>query len=83
MIEINFRREPVYLPEERFDEPQYSKYKLAVEKIPSLRTLRTLFIGRVIHSSSEQWKEDVLNLLRYNVVTQDDHARWNKGEKQE
>jgi hypothetical protein len=83
MIEINFRREPVYLTDERFDESQYSKYKIAVEKIPSLRTLRTLFIGRVIHSSPEQWREDVLNLLRYNVITQDDHARWSKDEKQE
>ncbi len=26
MLAINFRREPIYLPDERLEEPQYQKY---------------------------------------------------------
>jgi len=79
MLAINFRREPIYLPNERLEEPQYQKYKFAIAKIPALRELRQLFIGRVIHSSPEQWKRDLMNLLKFNVSWQDDNAKWKKG----
>lgn len=83
MLAINFRREPIYLPDERLEEPQYQKYKFAIAKIPALRELRQLFIGRVIHSSPEQWKQDVMDLLKFNVSTQDDNVKWKKGENHE
>lgn len=78
MLAINFRREPIYLPDERLEEPQYQKYKFAIAKIPALRELRQLFIGRVIHRTPEQWKQDVIDLLRFNVSTTDDSAKWTK-----
>jgi hypothetical protein len=78
MLDINFRREPIYLPDERLDEPTYFKYKIAVQRIPSLKLLRNLYIGRVIHATSEQWKSDVVDLLRFNVTTQDDSTKWKK-----
>jgi len=78
MLDINFRREPIYLPDEKLEEPQYQKYKLAIQRIPSLQDLRQLFIGRVIHSSYEQWKEDVINLLTFNVKAQEDDIKWSK-----
>jgi len=80
MLAINFRREPIYLPDERLEEPRYLKYRFAIQKIPSLRILRSLFIGRVIHRSPEQWQEDVINLLRFNVNTEDDKKKWKKGD---
>jgi len=79
MTAINFRREPVYLPEEKMGEPRYQKYRFAVAKIPELRKLREHFIGRVIHHSPEQWRQDVMDLLTYNVKTRDDGDRWIKG----
>lgn len=79
MLDINFRREPIYLPDEKLEEPQYRKYKFAVQRLPGLQTLRHLFIGRVIHASSEQWKQDVMNLLKFNVSTKDDTTKWTKG----
>lgn len=79
MLAINFRREPIYLPDEKLEEPQYQKYKFAIAKIPALRELRKLFIGRVIHSSPEQWKKDVMDLLSFNVKERDDAVRWIKG----
>lgn len=78
MTDINFRREPIYLSDERLDGPKYLKYKFALLRSPSLRILRSLFIGRVIHSSPEQWRKDVADLLKFNVSTQDDSATWKK-----
>ena len=60
---INFRREPVYLSEEQMWEPRYAKYQFAVQRIPELRELRGLFMGRVVHSSPEQWRQDIRALL--------------------
>jgi hypothetical protein len=78
MIDINFRREPIYLPDNRLDEPAYFKYKIATQRIPSLRLLRSLYIGRVIHTSPDQWKNDVMDLLKFNINIQDDLAKWTK-----
>ncbi len=76
MIAINFRREPVYLPDERLNEPRYLKYRFAVDKLPELRKLRKLFIGRVFHRQHEQWAKDIMELLRFNVSTLDDELKW-------
>jgi len=59
MLEINFRREPIYLKEEDLEKPEYLKYKIAISKIPELRLLRQLFVGRVIHTSTQSWKENL------------------------
>jgi hypothetical protein len=76
MIDINFRREPVYLPLERLEEPEYLRYKIALGRLPSLRLIRNLFIGRVVHSSPDQWKKDVDELLHFNTAEKDDSAKW-------
>jgi hypothetical protein len=63
LLAINFRREPVYLSDEQMWEPRYARYQFAVQKIPELRELRGLFMGRVVHSSPEQWRQDIRALL--------------------
>jgi hypothetical protein len=80
MLAINFRREPIYLSEEQLGEPPYVKYQYAVQKIPELRELRRLFIGRVIHSSQEHWQQDIRNLLAFNVSSAGD-GRWEGASK--
>jgi len=82
MIEINFRREPIYLTEDQLESTEYTQYRFAIAKIPSLKTLRDRFVGRVIHSSQEQWKADVTNLLAFNTKSMDDSEKWIKGEDQ-
>jgi hypothetical protein len=47
-------------------------------KFQGLQTLRGLYIGRVIQSSPDQWKKDVIELLRFNVVTKDENAKWSQ-----
>lgn len=66
MIDINFRREPIYLSDEQLQSTKYTQYRFAIQNIPSLKLLRSLFIGRAIHSSLEQWKANVSSLLTFN-----------------
>ena len=80
MQEVNFRREPIYLSEKNLNQPGYIKYKYAINRLPELRRLRDLFVGRVAHRSQEQWRQDVSALLEFNVRTGDNTAKWKKGE---
>jgi hypothetical protein len=80
MIDVNFRREPIFLSENQLDSTKYVQYRFAIARMPSLRMLRSLFIGRVIHSSLEQWKSDVASLLAFNTKSLDDSEKWKKGE---
>ena len=72
MIDINFRREPIYLSEAQLDSTKYVQYRFAIQNIPSLRLLRSLFTGRVVHSSSEQWKKNISSLLTKTTKSFDD-----------
>jgi hypothetical protein len=80
MIDVNFRREPIFLSTEQLDSAKYVQYRFAVARMPSLRMLRGIFIGRVIHSSLEQWKNNVVSLLAFNTKSLIDTEKWNKGE---
>ena len=78
---INFRREPIYLSEKRLKETRFRHYWHANKRIPELSELRTCFIGRVMHHSLDQWKQDTLSLLTFNVKSLDDDKKWIKGEQ--
>ena len=78
---INFRREPIYLTEEALSTPERSRYRYAIMRIPQLRLLRERFIGKVMHSSPEQWREDVAALLAFNVAQKGDDAIWKKADE--
>lgn len=57
---VNFRREPVYLPDDSLEmQPRFHRYAIAARKLPELRTLRSAFAGRAIHSSLEKWSAQV------------------------
>jgi hypothetical protein len=64
LVVVNFRREPIYLTDEQLNSAEYAGYRRAIAKIPALRELRRLFIGRVMHHSPAQWKTDVNQLLK-------------------
>lgn len=78
LLAINFRREPIYIPDERLNAPEYAQYRYSIMRIPELRLIRERFIGRVIHSSIEQWKLDVDDLLRFNTTQESDALIWKK-----
>ena len=83
MIETNFRREPIYLADEKLLDPRYLRYWFAVQRLPGLRWLREHFVGRAIHSSPEEWQAAVEALLAFNVSTADDSARPSQGQPEE
>lgn len=57
---VNFRREPVYLPDESLErEQRFRRYAIGCRKLPDLRTLRAAFRGRAIHTSLEAWTAQV------------------------
>ncbi len=78
LLAVNFRREPIYLPEEKLNEPEYVKYKFSMAKIPEIQLMRELFIGRVIHTDDKQWQVDVKNLLAFNLNSKDNKEKWQK-----
>jgi hypothetical protein len=80
MIETNFRREPIYLPDEALLQPRYLRYWFAVRRLPGLRWLREHLVGRAIHSSAEEWQAGVEALLAFNVSAADDAARPAQGQ---
>jgi hypothetical protein len=57
---MNFRREPVYLPDESLEQqPRFRRYAIGCRKLPDLRTLRAAFRGRAIHTTLEAWTAQV------------------------
>jgi hypothetical protein len=57
---VNFRREPVYLPDESLDRQQkFHRYAIGARKLPDLRKLRASFRGRAIHTNLEAWTAQV------------------------
>jgi hypothetical protein len=78
LIEINFRREPIYLTEERLMEPEYERYLYAAKRLAGLRVLRDNFIGRVAHSSQEKWRSEISAILKFNVESVNNLEKWEK-----
>ncbi len=57
---INFRREPIYLPDESLErELRFRRYAIGCRKLPDLRALRSAFRGRAIHTSLDAWTAQV------------------------
>jgi hypothetical protein len=61
---INFRREPVYLPDNSLEQqPKFRRYAIGARRLPELRELRAAYAGRAIHSTLEEWLHKVNELL--------------------
>jgi hypothetical protein len=76
LIEINFRREPIYLDEAALLDEAHAHYRYAINALPGLRDLRDRFIGRVQHVSSDQYAQQIDDLLRFNATSRSDSERW-------
>jgi hypothetical protein len=51
LLLLNFRREPLYLPEDRLDEGEHARYRVAVRKLDYLRWARGALVARVAHDA--------------------------------
>ena len=64
LVLLNFRREPIYLPDESLEmQPRYRRYAIACRKIPVLRELRASFLGRALHTSPEAWQKQIQSVI--------------------
>jgi hypothetical protein len=69
IVTLNFRREPIYLPDNALDvQPRFRRYAIARRNIPVLKELRGSFIGRALHTSAEAWQKQ-LDELANTVVS--------------
>jgi hypothetical protein len=60
LLLLNFRREPIYLPDDSLETQfRYRRYAIACRKIPVLRELRALYIGRAVHTTQEGWQKQL------------------------
>jgi len=63
MEAIGFKREVIRLPDDELTRPDYADMAMAVRRNRALRFVRSHFTGRVIHSSPERWKRELLTYL--------------------
>lgn len=82
LIDINLRREPIYLKEEKLYRPEYTAYRHASNALPSLVELRRRFIGRVMHSDEATWAADVAEVLQFSLNSSSGQ-RWVKAGEEE
>jgi hypothetical protein len=61
LLTLNFRREPIYLPEDQIATPRYAKYAVALRKLDYLRWTREAFLTRLIHN--ESWDRQLADAL--------------------
>jgi hypothetical protein len=78
MVATGFRREPIYLSDDLLNTPEYSKYLYASKHLEPLRLLRERFVGRIIHNTFDQWKDDLSDALLFNTSAEDDTSKWSK-----
>jgi hypothetical protein len=63
LVALNFRREPVYLPDERLQtDLRFRQYAIAARKVPELALVRRAFVGRAIHRSVPAWRTQLERL---------------------
>ena len=59
---ISFKREVIRLTDEELRKPENADYYMAAKHTSSLQFIRANFTGRIIHSSPESWKKNLLRL---------------------
>jgi hypothetical protein len=64
IVLLNFRREPIYLPDESLLlQPRFRRYAIACRKLPELVRLRSSFLGRAIHTSPDAWQKQLASYI--------------------
>jgi len=76
MSAVNFRRAPIFATEAMLQQPKYAAYRQAAATIAELKTLRSLFIGRVMHSDHAGWTAGIKNILKFNAASRGGAEKW-------
>ncbi|MGI6175153.1 MAG: hypothetical protein ACOYJC_03090 [Christensenellales bacterium] len=60
---MQFKREVIRLKDEELRRPEYADYAMAIARNDALQFIRRHFSGRVIHSSPQRWKQELLSYM--------------------
>jgi hypothetical protein len=61
---IGFKREVIRMSDAELRKPDNADYYMATKRTPALQFVRANFVGRVIHSSAENWKRKLTEIYR-------------------
>jgi hypothetical protein len=61
LLQLNFRREPIYLSDEQIETGAFARYRVALRKLDYLRWARQAFLGRAVHNAS--WESQIREAL--------------------
>ncbi len=59
LLTLNFRREPIYLPDDQITQGRYTRYAVALRKLEYLQWARRAFLGRAIHKDDATWRSNL------------------------
>jgi len=64
MQALNFRRDVIRASDDEIKSDKFSRYRVALRKLPYLNRIRQDFIDRAIHTSEESWRKEVQKILK-------------------
>jgi len=64
MQALNFRRDVIRASNDEIKSDKFSRYRVALRKLPYLNRIRQDFIDRAIHTSEESWRKEVQKILK-------------------
>ncbi|MCL2358454.1 hypothetical protein [Candidatus Bathycorpusculum sp.] len=59
---INFKREVIRMTDKELQKPENADYYMAAKRTTALQFVRSNFVGRIIHSNMENWKQKLTEL---------------------
>jgi hypothetical protein len=83
MTAVNFRRFPILLSDARLNDPRYSAYSIAISRVPELKALRELYLGRVIHTDFKSWSSNISAIIEFAAKNPKSQTRWHKSGQEE
>lgn len=65
LLLLNFKRDPIRLPEDQLRQPAHARYLVALRKLEYLRWAREAFLGRAVHGGA--WESQVAEAVDRSV----------------
>jgi len=62
LLSLDFKKEPLYLPEPELLRAREGLYRAALRRLPGLRELRSRLLGRALHTTPAAWQEQLARL---------------------
>jgi len=66
---INFKREVIRMTDKELQKPENADYYMAAKRTIALQFVRSNFVGRIIHSNMENWKQKLTQLWSSTQTT--------------